>query len=156
MLSPTAKHLGTALAATLLLTGPAASHAAFVDVAQVDAISVVARYDTGEPMAGAQVSVFAPDNPAQPWSVGQTDAGGRYVFVPGDQAGQWAVQVRQAGHGAMGYLEVGTNAKISLIAAPATGAGLSLLQRLLIVACVGWGCVGTALYFRRITRTRRA
>lgn len=156
MLFPTVKRFGAALAPLVLLSGPATSHAAFVDVAPVDAVSVTARYDTGEPMANAQVTVFAPDNPAQPWAIAQTDAAGRYVFVPADQSGQWAIQVRQAGHGAMRYLEVGTDAAVSLSAPPAAASGLSLMQRLLMVACVGWGSVGTALYFRRSTRRARA
>jgi nickel transport protein len=136
------------LIAALLLAGPAAAHGAFVDMGTTEAVAIQARYDTGALMAGAQVSVFAPDNPAQPWLTGMTDADGRFVFVPDDRAGQWAVQVRQAGHGAMGYVTVGTDGAAITVTASRTG--LSWAQRLLMVASVVWGCIGTALYFRRL------
>jgi nickel transport protein len=132
----------------VLLAGPVAAHGAFVDLAQVEAVAIHARYDTGAPMAEAQVSVFAPDNPAQPWLTGQADAEGRFVFTPNDTQGRWAVQVRQAGHGAMGYVEVGAEGVATIVMSRATGLGLTWAQRALMVACVLWGCVGTALYFR--------
>jgi nickel transport protein len=149
--SPIGSVVATGLAAMWLLTaGPAVAHGAFVDVTEIQAVAIGARYDTDEPMAGAQVSVFAPDDQAQPWHVGQTDAAGRFVFVPDDRAGRWAIQVRQAGHGAMGYVEVDTAAGVTpTIAAPA---GLDPMQRVLMVASVVWGCIGTALYFRRNAR----
>ena len=143
MLSVTVK----ALVAALLLTGPAAAHGAFVDVGATEAVAIHARYDTGEPMAGAQVSVFAPDDPAHPWLTGVTDADGGFVFVPDERAGQWAVQVRQAGHGAIGYVAVGTDGAAITVTAASTD--LSWAQRLLMAASVIWGCIGTALYFRR-------
>ena len=136
----------------LLAAGPAAGHGAFVDVREVPAVAVDARYDTDEPMAEAQVSVFAPDDPTQPWRVGQTDAAGRFVFVPDDRAGRWAIQVRQAGHGAMGYVEVRTATATGVSLTTSGAAGLDPMQRLLMVACVAWGCIGTALYFRRTAR----
>lgn len=151
MLSATAKSM-TAWLAALLLAGPAIAHGAFVDVTAVDAIGIDARYDTGEPMAQAQVSIFAPDDPAQPWLVGQTDAVGRFVFTADDRAGRWAIQVRQAGHGAMGYVTVGADGTHNVVMNTA-GVGLSWAQRLLMVACVLWGAVGTALYFKRNRQT---
>lgn len=150
MPSSIAKATATALVtAWLLSVGPAAAHGAFVDVTETRAVAIDARYDTDEPMAGAQVSVFAPDDPAQPWRVGRTDAAGRFVFVPDDRAGRWAIQVRQAGHGAMGYVEVGAS---GIAATSMATASTDLLQRLLMAACVVWGCIGTALYFRRSAR----
>ncbi|WP_019954437.1 carboxypeptidase-like regulatory domain-containing protein [Yoonia vestfoldensis] len=140
----------------LLLAGPAAAHGAFVDVEKLDAVGIQARYDTGAAMAGAQVAVFAPDNPAQPWLTGMTDADGRFVFAPDDRPGRWAVQVRQAGHGAIGYLEIGADGVASAFIAPATAAGLTWTQRALMIASVLWGCIGTALYFRPTRRIRQA
>lgn len=152
MRSPTASRLVAGFIG-VLLAGPALAHGAFVDVVPVEAIDVAARYDTGEVMAGAQVSVFAPDNPATPWLTGLTDARGRFVFAPDDRPGRWAIQVRQAGHGAMGYVEVGAAGAESVILTSSAGTGTTLAQRLLMVACVLWGCVGTALWFRRSRRT---
>jgi nickel transport protein len=141
-------------AAWLLAAGPAAGHGAFVDVTEIQAVAVDARYDTDEPMTEAQVSVFAPDDPAEPWRVGRTDAAGQFVFVPDERAGRWAIQVRQAGHGAIGYVEVGVAARITPTG-PAK-AGLDPLQRWLMVASVVWGCIGTALYFRRTAHAKVA
>ena len=151
MPSPIGSVVATGLAAMWLLTaGPASGHGAFVDVTETRAVAIDARYDTDEPMAEAHVAVFAPDDPTQPWRVGQTDAVGRFVFMPDDRAGRWAIQVRQAGHGAMGYVEVTAAARITLTSTAA--AGLDPKQRLLMVASVVWGCIGTALYFRRNAR----
>ncbi|MFN3663831.1 carboxypeptidase regulatory-like domain-containing protein [Yoonia sp.] len=148
MLSAIAKSLFAGLI-SFLLAGPAMAHGAFVDVAAVDAVGIHARYDTGEPMADAQVAVFAPDALTQPWLVGQTDAEGQFLFTPDDRAGRWAIQVRQAGHGAMGYVELSTEGTAMAITAITASAGLTWAQRLLMLACVLWGAVGTALYFRR-------
>lgn len=149
--------LVAALLAPVWLAEPLAAHGASVDVAQVQAIGVLARYDTGAPMADAQVTVFAPDAPEQPWLTGRTDAAGRFVFRPGDSFGRWTVQVRQAGHGAMGHVMLGTDDTRLAPDQPATRpATQSWPQRLLMVACVLWGCVGTALYATRTRRGRAA
>jgi nickel transport protein len=144
------------LIAALLLAGPAAAHGAFIDVAEVEAIGIHARYDTGEPMPGAQVIIFAPDDPTAPWLTGMTDSDGRFVFAPDDRPGRWAVQVRQAGHGAIGYVTVDAQGAASAVLIPAAGGGLTWAQRLLMIASVGWGCVGTAFYFWRARRTGQA
>jgi len=149
VLSATVKDILAGLALSLLAS-QALAHGAFVDVAPASAVSISARYDTGEVMADAQVAVFAPDDPAQPWLTDRTDAAGRFVFVPDDRAGRWAIQVRHAGHGAMGYAEIGADSMITAVTA-ARGAGLSVVQKLLMLACMIWGAVGTALYFRRTT-----
>lgn len=155
MPSPIAKRIAAGLTVAVLLAGPAAAHGAFVDVGSVEAVGISARFDSGEVMAGAQVSIFAPDNPAEPWLTGLTDAQGRFVFMPDDRPGRWAIQVRQAGHGAMGYVEVGAMGANSVILTSSAGSGMTLAQRLLMVACVLWGCIGAALYFRRSGPGRR-
>lgn len=132
--------------------GPAAAHGAFLDAAPVGAVAVQARYDSGEPMGGARITVFAPDDPARPWQVGTADAEGRYLFVPGDQPGRWAIQARLAGHGAMGYVTLGADAAGRVAVAAVAPARPDLAQRLLMVACVLWGCIGTALHFRHRRR----
>ncbi|MEM6716632.1 MAG: carboxypeptidase-like regulatory domain-containing protein, partial [Cyanobacteria bacterium P01_C01_bin.147] len=100
----------------------------------------------GEPMAAATVQVFAPDDPQTPVQSGLTDASGRFVFVP-TTAGTWEVSVRQAGHGDIAAIPVEAG---GLVASEFTNdAGLSWLQRGVVVGAVIWGCVGTALYFGR-------
>ncbi|MGY6632565.1 MAG: carboxypeptidase-like regulatory domain-containing protein [Alkalilacustris sp.] len=137
---------------------PALGHAALLDAEATTAVRLHARYDTGAPMAGAQVIIYAPDAPADAWSHGTTDAAGRYVFVP-DMAlpGRWTVQVRQAGHGAVAHVTLGADAGARDGDAAAAGAvsirtdspPASPLQRAVMIALVAWGALGTALYFRR-------
>jgi nickel transport protein len=140
-----------AAVAVLLATqpaGPALAHGAVVDAVPTGAVAVQARYDTGEPMAGAQITIYAPDDPVRPWAVAVADADGQFLFQPdADRTGRWAIQARQAGHGAMGYVEVTAGNDAVVVAAPEVG--LTLAQRLLMLASVGWGCVGTAAYFVR-------
>jgi nickel transport protein len=138
----------SALLLALLPLAPATAlgHAAFVEAEAVQAVRVEGRFESGEPMAGAQVTVYAPADPAEPWVLGQTDADGVFLFVPDDQPGRWAVQLRQAGHGGITYVERTANAAV-LSAPPAPAP--SPVQKTVMAACVVWGCIGTALYFRR-------
>lgn len=133
--------------------GPALAHGAIVEAAPTSAVAVQARYDSGAPMAGARVTVFAPDDPARPWAVGQADADGRFLFRPDpSRPGRWAVQARQAGHGGMAYLDIAAGpdpAAPDPAGAAVPAPGLTWPQRLLMLACVGWGCIGTAAYFLR-------
>ncbi len=134
------------LASLPMVPGAALGHAAIVEAEAIQAVRVEGRFESGEPMAGAQVTVYAPANPAMPWMLGHTDADGVFLFVPDDQPGRWAVQLRQAGHGGIAYLER-TAAAAVLSTAPATTP--SPVQKTVMAACVIWGCIGTALYFRR-------
>lgn len=129
----------------------AGAHAALVSAEPIEALRITARYDTGEAMAGAQVTIYAPDDPATVWARGETDAEGRFDLVlPAEPEGTWAVQVRQAGHGAMIHVEHGQAA--GAVAALVVTAGSTAprgLQRAVMVALVLWGAIGTALWFRR-------
>lgn len=57
-------------------------------------------YSSGEPLTGATVQIYAPNNPEQPWKEITADAEGRFAFTP-DPAipGDWEVIIRQDGHG---------------------------------------------------------
>jgi len=106
-------------------------------------IEVTATYDGGQPMVGAQVQVYAPDDPSTPWAVGTTDDEGRYWFTPdAEQPGNWEVMVRQAGHGDVLAIPVGQTEIVPVASA-------SPLQRGVAAGAVVWGCVGTALFFAR-------
>lgn len=147
--------LASFLLATALSPAPALAHAALVEAHMLAAIRIVAVYDTGEPMAQAQVIVYAPDAPASAWSRGVTDDEGRFDFVP-DPAlpGRWSVQVRQAGHGAIAHVDIpsateGARVETAVLIATDGSAGLTLLQRLTMVALVAWGALGTGLFFMR-------
>lgn len=63
-------------------------------------VELFAEFDTGEPMAEAQVTIYAPDDPLTPWLTDTADAEGRYRFVIDPELlGTWDVQYRKAGHG---------------------------------------------------------
>jgi nickel transport protein len=129
----------------LLLPTPVLAHGVNIQYTSDIEITIVAEYDSGEPMASAQVAVYAPDDPTTPWLTSVCDDEGRFSFTPDVSIpGTWDVQVRLAGHGGMVHIPVGEGA---------TGSGgvggYSYLQIAMMAACVIWGCIGTALYFRR-------
>ena len=128
----------------------ALAHGAKIEYTVDVAIELVATYDNGEPMAGAQFVVYAPDDPSTPWLTGVCDDEGRFSFVPDtSKPGSWAVQVRQAGHGDIVHILIGKYTPLT-----STTGGYTTLQIALMALCVVWGTVGTALYFAR--RKRRA
>ncbi len=108
-------------------------------------VNLQSMYDTGEPMAGGQVVVYAPDDPSTPWLTGTCDEEGRFSFTPDpSKPGTWDVQVRQAGHGDMVHIVIGKEG-----ATTQGSSGFNSLQIVLMGACVVWGFVGTALFFSR-------
>lgn len=140
--------------AAVLLVSRVAAHGATITTTsqQATVVSLVATYDSGEPMANAAVTVYAPDDPATPWATATTDAAGQYVFVPDPQRpGTWEVTVRQAGHGSTAYVAVaGDTGDAPVVAASTSDAGgYSPVQIVVMSAAVVWGFVGTALYFLR-------
>ena len=121
------------------------AHGVKIEYTSSMAIEIVAKYDNGEPMSGAQVVVYAPDDASTPWLTGICDDEGRFTFTPdSSKPGTWDVQVRKAGHGDIVHISVGEDT----VASGGTSS-YSVLQIVLMVACVIWGGVGTALYFSR-------
>ncbi|MGG6294399.1 carboxypeptidase-like regulatory domain-containing protein [Leptolyngbya sp. AN02str] len=139
------------LALALGIPQRAIAHGIQVSHQITQAVQIEAIYDTGEPMVNAQVAVFAPSDPSQPWLTGQTNDQGNFVFTPdAAQPGSWEVQVRQAGHGQI----VSFSTAEDRVAAAATAGsteepGFTVLQTSLMMGSVIWGCVGTALFFSR-------
>ncbi len=141
------------------------AHGVDVTYTSTAAIQVQAAFASGEPMVNAQVSVFTPTDPQPPWATGTTDPFGSFAFVPDiTQPGQWEVQVRLAGHGDILSIPI----EASDTAAPAVedGAALAIVpetiiserqlpigQKLAVGVLFAWGCVGTALYFKRESAT---
>jgi nickel transport protein len=129
------------------------AHGVAIDYQPTRAYAINAAYDTGEPMPNAQVAVFSPDDPANPWLTGTTDAQGRFVFSP-SAPGNWEVQVRQAGHGEILVIPVEGDMignHRGETERPAAGAvdRYTPLQKSLMIGSVIWGFVGTALFFAR-------
>jgi len=136
--------LPLALLLFLGLTMTVLAHGAKIEYTISLAVEVVAAYDTGEPMSGGQVTIYAPNDPATPWLTGICDEEGRFTFVPDPNLpGTWDVQVRQAGHGDMIHIPIGEDVAL------AGGSGYTPLQMVLMGACVVWGFVGAALFFSR-------
>jgi len=132
----------------------------------IPAIKINAVYDTNTPLANASVTVYAPNNPSQPWLKGTTDEKGNFIFSPNStQSGAWEIKVRQAGHGGLISIPFqvdksdnsqdnqntkntkNTNSNYSL----ATRSNdYNPLQKGLMIGCIIWGFVGTSLFFWRL------
>jgi len=128
----------------------ARAHGTTIAHRQATAIEIRATYDNGEPMRDAQVVVYAPDDPSEPWLRGSTDERGRFVFVPeAEQTGEWDVKVRQSGHGDIVSIPVEPGDGSAIARGNWSGGGYSPLQKVAIGAVGVWGFVGTALFFAR-------
>jgi len=127
-----------------LLAATAYAHGARIEYTVNMAVEIRASYDTGEPMGGGQVTVYAPGDPTTPWLTGICDEEGRFTFTPDpSKPGTWDIQVRQAGHGDMVHIPIGEDMALT------GGTGFTPPQIVLMAACVVWGFVGTALFFLR-------
>ena len=94
-------------------------------------------------MAGAQVTVYAPDDPSTPWLTGECDDEGRFAFTPDTSIpGTWDIQVRQAGHGDMIHIDIEEGSVTG-----GSSSGYSTAQIVIMAVCVIWGVIATALYF---------
>ncbi|MBE9069227.1 carboxypeptidase regulatory-like domain-containing protein [Leptolyngbya cf. ectocarpi LEGE 11479] len=151
-ISPVLSGLGL----VLLSCPPGWSHGAIATVTRTFAVE--AHYSSGQPMASAQVVVYSPQNPNEPWTTGQTNEQGEFEFSP-DTNGNWEVVVRQAGHGTTVSVPVVPLTQAAQIASADTSASLATivsssseplpLQRWAGAGAALWGLVGTALFFSR-------
>jgi len=133
------------ITAALLAPEAALAHGAQIEYTFNTSIEITAKYDSGEPMSEAQVTIYAPSDPATPWLTGTCDEEGRFTFNPNpSDPGTWDVQVRQAGHGDMVHITIGEGSTET-----SGSSGYSSLQIVLMSLCVIWGLTGTALSFRR-------
>ena len=146
----------------LSLQGKANPHGVKIQHQIIQAIKINAIYDTGTPLANAPVTVYAPNTPNapnKPWLKGITDNEGNFIFAPDySQPGYWEIKVSQAGHGKLVSISFQVdksennprkNISNSDYYLASTFKDYNLLQRGLIIGCVMWGFVGTALFFWR-------
>ncbi len=135
---------------TGLSESPAAwAHGVAISPSQAEATRIYAEFDSGEPMSGAQVRVYSPDNPQDPWLEGVVDPQGNFFFLPDPGIpGTWEVMIRQAGHGGVVTVAVGEDPSLDALADESVGS-LSPLHRGLLMGSTVWGLVGTALFFAR-------
>jgi len=133
-----------AISLGILLPAQAYAHGAKIEYTIGMTIEITATYDSGEPMDGAQVTVYAPDEPSTPWLTGICGDDGRFSFAPDtSKPGTWDIQVRQAGHGDIVHIPVAAGS------IDTGSSSFTPLQIVLMSVCVIWGCAGTALYFLR-------
>lgn len=167
-MSPAKLSAIAAVAALVLTPTNASAHGSHVAASltrQVDVrteVEIEATDHAGSPMSEAQVNVFAPGNTASPWLVGSCDEDGRFVFEPPhDLPGTWEVQVLHHGHGGRVSFEIAPpvegreeleNTPASVRIESSSQPHTTLLQRVVMVGCVVWGLVGTALFFLRRSR----
>ncbi len=134
---------GLVICAAGCLAPPAAfSHAAMIEAETAQAIRLHAHFDNGAPMSHAQVVIYAPQDPTVPWGQGVTDRDGRLEFVLGPEVGRWSFQVRQAGHGAIAHIHIDDTGTTVSALGNTQGWG----QRIVMVALVAWGAIGTAAF----------
>ncbi|MEM8501917.1 MAG: carboxypeptidase regulatory-like domain-containing protein [Cyanobacteria bacterium P01_D01_bin.1] len=64
-----------------------------------DRLQLRTTFSNGQPLKGAKVKVYAPDQPYRVHAVGKTDSRGRFTFVP-DQpiSGDWEIDIKKEGH----------------------------------------------------------
>ncbi|MEO1590599.1 MAG: carboxypeptidase-like regulatory domain-containing protein [Cyanobacteria bacterium J06632_22] len=92
--------LPLALMALVATGSQALAHSVQTDYLLSNQLQLQTRFSNGQPLKGAKVSVYAPNNPTQPWMQGVTDANGRFAFEPDRTlVGDWEVTIMQQGHG---------------------------------------------------------
>lgn len=80
---------------------PALAHSVLTDYRLVaESLEIQASFTTGEALNGAEVVVYAPNDPTHPWLKGVTDPEGNFAFEP-DRAlpGEWVVKIGAGDHG---------------------------------------------------------
>lgn len=82
----------------MLWAGAAGAHAVDHVIAATGAVSIAMKYADGSPFAYEKYELY-PDGKDVPAQVGNTDAAGRVVFIPGDTK-NWRLKAYSAdGHG---------------------------------------------------------
>ena len=81
------------------LTAPLSGQEQAVQPRTGSSIELQTGFFNGEPLKGATVSVYAPNQPGRVWAKGTTDSKGRYHFTPDASIqGDWEVKISRAGH----------------------------------------------------------
>jgi len=64
-------------------------------------------FSNGQPLKGAKVRVYSPEQTLRPYETGVTDNQGRYSFNPDETVtGEWEVQIQRQGHADILYVPV--------------------------------------------------
>ncbi len=142
-----------------VLSEPIWAHGSQIRYHQTSAIAIQASFDDGTPMANAQAVVYSPEDPTTPWLKGMTDERGQFTFVPDSSlSGNWAVKIRQSGHGDIISIPVVEGRIISDLEEKPGVSETRILsannnytpwQKLMMTITSVWGFIGTALFFSR-------
>ena len=128
----------------LVWTSRASAHGVVMEATPIPSFQVEVKYESGDPMANAQVNVYAPSDPQNVWLQTLTDENGYFLFTPDPSlTGTWDIQARLAGHGAVLQLDVQEDGSIRQL----DQGNRSSVQKWVTIAAVVWGFVGTALFF---------
>ena len=141
------------------------AHGTKINYRKTETLEIQAVYDNGQPIAKAQVAVYAPDNSTTVWITGITDEQGRFTFIPdSQQLGNWEVKVHYSGHGNLIKIPVGEET-LPFTAQTKSDSryqevhragwlstnniGYTPIQKLVMMSVGVWGFIGTALFFSR-------
>ena len=73
-------------------------------------IELQTKFANGEPLKGASVVIYAPNQPGHVWAKGTTDTQGRYNFTPNPTIqGDWEVKIKREGHADILTVPVSSN-----------------------------------------------
>ncbi len=91
--------LGVAVLPTRVMAHQVQTNYFLNDQGGSDRLELRTTFGNGEPLKGAKVTVYAPDQPYRARTTGVTDSQGRFTFAP-DEAinGDWEVNIERAGH----------------------------------------------------------
>lgn len=64
-----------------------------------ESLELRSTFGNGQPLKGASVTVYSPEQPNRVWEKGLTDSEGRYTFKPDESiTGEWEVNIKRDGH----------------------------------------------------------
>ena len=131
---------------SLIYTHGLLAHGTKYEIIDKNILAIKAMFDSGIPMANSKVLLFPPGE-AKASITTQTDENGIFYIAP-EKSGTWVAQVRESGgHGMRINLEIDESMQVKG-GSRMQGSGTTMLQKIIMAACVIWGFIGTALYFR--------
>jgi hypothetical protein len=89
------RHAAVALFASSILSSPLAAPPALAFLFATHEVTAQFATADGKPLSGAEVLVFAPGEPTKAYTIGHTDAAGKFVF-DADRDGIWSIEARTA------------------------------------------------------------
>lgn len=112
---------------------------------------VEAKYDSGDPISHAEVTIYSPGNEDEPFQAGVTDRNGRFLFFP-DMDGVWKVVINDGtGHGGTKFITIKDS---SIVQGPEVEMPIGKKTKILAGISVIFGLTGI-LFFVLAGRERK-